>query len=460
MARPKKSPDVPTFNLLNRSSSFNNAVKEALSGAAGKVRNDFGTGLHELKSNNTKIIPIPDFGFRYMLNTMGFRGGRILDIIGVDGIGKTSLVFTIMGWAMRVNAPCCYVETEGKPMDKPRILRCLHPNRQISETMFSTITFRGAWDLKTAVNELETFVELVRNPKSGEAFVPIEVPVVVALDTFSKLMSPDEISGYNAYGNVPEEPEEKKDDKKDKFKKKVKKEVRQALGGGQPMQHAKLAHFWTRRLPYLLNDLNVFLIVVRHQNEKVDMAGGGMGGGSMIPKDVSDLYNRTAIGGKSFNQSASYQVIVSKDKSDYAQIRGERKKVSQLARVSVVKNNYGPSDRKLRYGIMQEPRFDTETNQEQALNFAVGLPEVLSSTGMVGIRIKSANDVAVKELKLDSATPREVSAALHENTELMDSLCKRLGLHYADDDGGKVAPVNPIFGRPSPPVVEGIKEES
>lgn len=451
----KKKADT-TFNLLTRGASFPAAVNEALAGVSGKLKMDPNVVYDALPSNQTKLIPLYDFGLQYLLHSRGLIGGRIFDIIGADGVGKSTLVFTMLGWAMRHNIPGFYVETEGKPVIKERVMRCLHPEKAWAEKMWDVLQWTQAFELTDAINKLEQWVMTVRNPKSGAGHVPLHIPCIVVLDTFSKLMSPAEAVAYDFYkqgakasedDDEPEEKPEKKAAGKPKGSarggKPKKKAEKMDLDSMSNMQHAKIAHRWTRRLGSFLTYNNCLLIVVRHQNDKVDMSGGG--GGSFVPLEVVDAYNRTSIGGKAFNQSCAYQLIISREKYEFAQIRGERKRVGQIAKMTVAKNSYGPGGRMLRYNVMLEPRYDTDTIQEMAVDFSVGLPDVLSQTGMVGVRIKSANSVAVKELKLDDATPQQVSAALHQNPEFMQDLATRL--QFAGYGATVIEPpeLNPVF---------------
>lgn len=432
------------------------AVKEAMAASSGKLKSDAGVMYAALPSNATKLIPIQDFGFQYLMHSRGFLGGRILDIIGADGVGKSTLVFSILGWAMRHNIPSWYVETEGKPVVEERVVRCLHPDRKIAKQMFDALQFTQAFELTDAIDQIERWILTIRNPKSGAGHVPKEIPCIVVLDTFSKLMAPAEAVAYDFYkkggatGNETEEEkaEAKKEEKakgkgKPKGGARQKKEpAKQELMGGSNMQHAKIAHKWCRRLPSLLTFNNCLLIIVRHQNDKVDMSGGG---GSFIPLEAMDSYNRTSIGGKAFNQSGAYQLILTKEKFEFAQIRGERKAVAQINKMQLAKNSYGPNRRILRYSVVMEPRRDTETHHEMALDFSTGLADILSQTGLVSVRIKSASNIAVKELSLDDATPQQVSEALHQRPDLVEDLGRRLQFAGYGSVNFEVPDMNPAF---------------
>lgn len=443
----KQKAEAPVFDLLARGATMRDAVKEALADKSAKLKSDPQFEFAELPSNKNKIIPLMDFGLQWALKSRGLPGGRILDIIGADGVGKSTLVFTILGWAMRHNSPGLVVESEGKPMDPDRVKRCLHPDPVIAQKMFAAISTEQAFELTDAIDKLERWVLAVRDPKSGAGHVPRDIPVVVVLDTFSKLMAPAESVAYDFYNKKLETEESPKDKsakaKAGEKKKREKQPEKQELMGGSNMQHAKIAHKWTRRLPSFLTYHNCVLIVVRHQNDKVDMSAGG--GGSFIPIEAQDAFNRVSIGGRAWNQSAAIQLILTREKMEFAQIRGERVAVARINRLKVSKNSYGYENRALRYSVMMVPRRDSESQQEMVLDFSPDLGDILARSGLLGVRVVNANSIAVKELGLDDATPQQVSAALHQRPDLVEDLGTRLGFFGYKDSVMPIAALNPAF---------------
>lgn len=447
--------DGQVFNLLSRGATFTTAIKEALVESSARLKSTPGVMYGSLASNTKLVIPIPDFTFAYIMNSRSFLSGRMMCILGADGIGKTSLVYTFFGWWIPYNMPCCHVETEGKPMEADRIRRCLHTDRAIADQMFNTISFLQSFEIVDAVDQIENWLMKIRDKEYPDSYVPDHIPAAIALDTYSKLMSPAEAVGYHVY----EEPvEDKKSDKgkesaKERNNEKKKKILE--LGGGSNFGHAKMAHAWSRRLPSLLTKYNAFLIIVRHQNDKVDMAQQSFhgGGGSFIPPDIKEQWNRTSIGGRAFAQSAAYEILVTRDgKADVATIRGETQKVSQSAKIAVTKTSYGPGSRSCHYMLNWVPRHDTETYQEPTIDFAGSLPDILKHTGLVRIDIKNKGDVSCKELDLENVSPRQLADCLNKRPDVFNDLCMRLGL-VASGPTFKSPPINPIFsleGEPGP----------
>ncbi len=434
--------DTGVFNLLNRGANFTMAVRQALAESASRLKSTPGIMYGALASNTKLIIPILDFCLAWCLNTKGFLSGRSMGIIGADGIGKTSLVYTFFGWAIPYNCPCAIVETEGKPMDADRIRRCLHTNREIAGQMFHTISYMQSFEIVDAVNQIEAWLRLIRNKDYPDSYVPDSIPAVIALDTFSKLMAQAEAVGYHMYDEPVEDKKTEKSKEAAKDRNKEKKAKIQELGSGSNMGHSKLAHAWSRRLPMLLTKYNAFLILVRHQNDHVDMSGGG-GGGSFIPAEVKEQWNRESIGGRAFAQSVAYEIIITPGKPEISVIRGDRVKVGQGAKISVSKNSYGPP-RACSYMVTQVPRNDTDTYQEPALDFSMSLPDILKATGLVKITIKNEKECNCPDLGIENGTPKDLSDALHKKPEMIDDLSLRLGL-VASGPNFKHPPLNSIF---------------
>jgi hypothetical protein len=395
------------FSLFDADVSFGNAVKESLSESAWLA--------------NRQIISIPEFPMRWLWNSRGFQSGTIIDIMGGDHLGKTSLKYTIMGWFMRHNCPALDIETENKPMLPDRIRQCLHTDKRMAALMFDNgLTQWQAFDIETMVEQVATYLKLVRTSKDITTRVPKNIPVVIGLDTWSKLLTPAEAEALAIYGLGEPDPE----DEEGKGHGKKKKEIKD-LSEGSNFGHAKLAQKWCRQLPMVLSEHNAVLILVRHQNDKIDM-GKVFGGGSLLSPEVKDTINRTSIGGRAFNQSAAYQVILSPSRPEKASVRGEMTKVGQWVRASVSKNSYAP-ERKMEYLINFFATGETETYLDPALDFDRALPECLKATGMYpSLRQIKNNVYACKDLGIEQGTSREIAMAFYREPERLEALTQQL----------------------------------
>jgi len=375
------------FNILTRGASLVDATRESLGRSASDV-------LAVGTPNKPKhILPFSSFALQSIFHARGLVSGTIIDVLGADGLGKTSLSFYLMGQAMAANGACMYIETEGKPLGRERAERCLHSNREIASSMYDAIYKESARELREAANKIEKWVLDMRKPGSG---VPMSSPLFVVLDTFSKLMSPKEAEGFAAYATETDkdkaEAKEKMAAKKAKakgkevkVKEKVEVDESKELGTGSNFGHAKLSQEWSRRMPYYLSRYNVIFVLIRHQNDKVDMGGGG---GGNLSADQKDAFNRTSIGGRAWLQSAAYEIILSKMGYQKATIDKETVKTALDVKFSVCKNGWGPLlDGK--YRLTMIPRQDTDDWLEPAINFDQFLPLILSNRKLMKVSVKN-----------------------------------------------------------------------
>ena len=213
---PKPSGGAKPFNILAQGASIVDATRESLGRAASDV-------LMVGTPNKPKhILPLASFALQNILKARGLVTGTIIDMMGADGIGKSSMAFYFMGQAMAANGVCMYLETEGKPLDRRRAERCLHSSPAIASQMYDAIFQTSARELREAANKMEEWIIEMRAPGTK---VPASSPLFIVLDTFSKLMSPTEAAGFAAYateGDV-EKAEAKEKAKAKKAKAKPKK---------------------------------------------------------------------------------------------------------------------------------------------------------------------------------------------------------------------------------------------
>lgn len=405
-----KAPAV--FNLLASKSSHADSIQEALMGKARTAR------------DVTSGIAVPSLSFQRFLHSRYLPRGRALELIGGDGVGKSTLVHTVLGWAAAQNMPGCHIETENKPVADDRIKRCYSTDRAIAQLIFDKAVSRfQAFEITEAHRVLLEWAKAIRDVKGGTG-IPIEYPGVVVLDTFSKLMSPVEALSVTAYGKEERDKEEAKAAAKAaKGGRKPALPKEKELDEGSNFLHAKLAHKMTRTWPALLNLYNLFIIVVNHQNDdtKASMAGGG---GFVMTAEQKDRTNRTTIGGKAFRQIVSYQAVIGSGKIDYQEVKGTKTAMSQQLTASMTKNSYGPR-RRLDYRIDFFGKRDTDTHTTPVLDFDTGIADLLKQVGMKVI-IHSQTEASCSELGLLNASPEEIAQRVHQDPDLMEELGRKL----------------------------------
>ena len=397
-----------TFDLLG-SDDYANQVKETMLTLAAKKKKASGVDLYE-NASKAHVELTNNILFQEAIGMKGFPHGTLVEIIGQDGIGKTSLVWTIAGYAMMQNSPFFLVESEAKPMDKNRVMRCLSESRTTAKKMLDRVLISKCISILDAVSELENWVEVQRD----EMGVPLEVPLFCAIDTFSKLMAPKEAEGRGFYEGA----------------KPAKSKTLEELGTGTNFEHAKYCQKWCRTLPSWLLKNNVILVIVSNQNQKVDM---GLGGGSFS----SDSYNRTKIGGNAFNQNAALQLILTRE--GYLIQNGE--KIGTKVKATIAKNSYGPEGGGIKYELVSRPWLDdSEDYQQPALFFDNTTAEWFATNGVLNTKVERKR-YTCDDLGIVSKTAHDFCKALYEKPDLVTHLGSErqiLGYPVADSSGSHV----------------------
>jgi RecA/RadA recombinase len=387
--RPKKKVTAKTFDLLS-DGDYASQVKEAMMTMASKRKAQVVVDSYGNVSKS-HVELLDNVYFQHCIGMKGLPHGTLIEVIGQDGIGKTSLVLHMAGFAMRQNSPFLLIESEAKPMDKRRVMRCLSTNPELSETLVNRLLISPTNSILEAVDQLEDWVTIQRETVG----VPLDTPLVCAIDSFSKLMAPKEAECRVHYQGVAS-------DKKSKTLKE--------LGEGTNFEHSKYAQKWCRTLPAWLERNNVILIVVSHQNQKVDM---GFGGGFV----TGDTYNRTKIGGNAFNQNAALQLILTRE--GYLIQNGE--KVGTKIKATIAKNSYGPGGGVMRYELVSRPSLDREGYMQPALFFDNTTAEWFAKEGILGTRVDRKRYTS-EELGVTAVTAHNFCEELYRRPDIIKKI--------------------------------------
>jgi len=394
MPRKKKIVETPSceFNLLE-DNSFSDQVKETMLAMASKRKS--ASSVTAMSDLQREYVTLDSFYMQATLGMCGLPHGTLLEILGQDGVGKSSLIFTIAGNAMAQGSPFFYVETEGKPMNDERVRRCLHPDPTAAENIFSKITMQTCDDIPSMVAALEDFVEVCRN----QIGVPKSTPLVCAVDSFSKLMSPNEAMGRSFYA----EDAKKKEFGTDKVN----------------FGHSKFAHQWCRILPSWLKQNNVVLMIVSHQNQQVST---GFGGGSFMSPEVAASYNRTKIGGNAFNQNAALQLILTRK----GVAKRGTEKVGSIIKATVAKNSYGPEGGFFEFEVVGRPYLDTETWKQPSLYMGNTTAAWLATNKHCGV-VETRKRYSCEELNIVGETAEDFYPKFMDS-HLKDELGSQLNI--------------------------------
>lgn len=402
------------FHFLDSEEDYGDKFKVALDGAVSSRKNQSVSFKKMSEIQEGFAFPFRHFLLQYAVGQYGVPSQKIIDIIGAEGIGKSTLVMDMLGSAMDVGCPALYIECESKQIPAPRVMRALHPSISRSFKMLNRLRVEPVNSLDHMWQAMKDFVYVARGTKGTKDTprVPMHVPIVIAVDPWSKLLNPDEAAGFYNYGD------NMSDAKKKKFKE---------INEGSNLGHAKWAHKWCRLLPAFLKQYNVVLIIVHHQNDKIDMSGGG--GVSFMTPESSALYNKTRIGGKALHQNTALTLILSRRglaKNGSGDITGN------LISCRVAKNSLGHDNTKFFYELRTGFYNDSLTHMDPAINYNIGFATMCAeqkwmSTSVKGSRFSSPV-LGVTEVSAD-----EFCAAFNANQEVKFNLGKQLGINgYID----------------------------
>lgn len=402
------------FHFLDSEEDYGAKFKIALDGAVSSRKNQSVSFKKMSEIQEGFAFPFRHFLLQYAVGQYGIPSQKIIDIIGAEGIGKSTLVMDMLGSAMDVGCPALYIECESKQIPAPRVMRALHPSISRSFKMLNRLRVEPVNSLDHMWQVMKDFVYIARGTKGTKDTprVPMHVPIVIAVDPWSKLLNPDEAAGFYNYGD------NMSDAKKKKFKE---------INEGSNLGHAKWAHKWCRLLPAFLKQFNVVLIIVHHQNDKIDMSGGG--GASFMSPEASALYNKTRIGGKALHQNTALTLILSRkglSKNGSGDITGN------LISCRIAKNSLGHDNIKFFYELRTGFYSDSLTQMDPAINYNIGFATMCAeqkwmSTSVKGSRFSSPV-LGVTEVSAD-----EFCVAFNANQEVKFNLGKQLGINgYID----------------------------
>lgn len=235
--------------------------------------------------------------------------------------------------------------------------------------------------------------------------IPMHVPLIVVIDPWGKLMSKDEAAGFYDFGKNMSDKEK-------------------SLLDASNMGHSKASHRWARRLPYILGNMNVTLILVQHQNTKVDMSGKA----SPMAGDAGTLYNNTKVGGKGFDQLDSMQIILGR-KGLVKNSAGD--KIGKTIQARMHKNSWGAESRVIEYDLINDQYKDVPPSEtspgrlDRVIRFERWTAEWLAENKALDVTIKMRR-VTCPSLNLTGVTYTEFMDTLKANPEVLNNLRKQL----------------------------------
>lgn len=344
-----------------------------------------------IEDSDTEGLNLEPFTLQYVFGAKQVKPGTILEIIGPEQVGKTTLVFNLLGMFMRTNPyiVSLYIETEGrnKLPDNERIKSCLSSNREEADKLFKQISIKSGRSLVDVLESIELWAKTTRPILTG-AGIPESRPMVVVVDTLSKCMPPVEAASAG-YGDTS---------------KAVHLDEGSNLGFSFTMQK------WSRSCVDLMDKYNLFLIFVSHQNVKIDMMAG-------IRTAATD--NKTRIGGQALHQSATFQCTLTRIGGINNPVSNEA--ISHYIKMKMLKNSRNSDKRSCIYELRTGQLEDTSVERERSINFNYGIADILAEHRL-GVVMKTKEKANWTAKGLKDAPRADIAEAFISDNELVETI--------------------------------------
>lgn len=358
------------------------------------------------EADSTMELELNSFLLQYILGSKDLKTGTILEIIGPEQVGKTTFLLSIVGdfLAANPNIPFLDIITEGKnkmPSIK-RISSCLSEDKVKAEKILKQIVFYNGHALKDTLETMHMWLKITRDNMDA-AGISKDTPILIGIDTISKLMPKTEAAALG-YGDATK--------------------PKTLLDDVTNMDFPKMIQRWTRAIVDILESYKAMLIIVSHQNEKVDMNSFAS---RFASAESSASDNKTKIGGRGLNQSSTNQLTL-------VRVGGKtntttKEYLSHIIKVKCVKNSRNADRRDGRYELRVEKLKDTDTKYERAINFDYGLADLFAEK-----RILNTKALTKETFRCDALGEKEIldryefAKRFNENPALKNKIGYELGI--------------------------------
>lgn len=408
----EKKPKKVKFRTAVKNNSF-----DLLSSVKATQKKDFmakvglGEGFSASSDVASYYLPVPWLGLQYLIGRPGIPANTIVELIGQESVGKSSLVYAMMGTFIANNIPCYYINSEPKALEGDWQARLVSTDPEKSELIKEVIDVH----VMDSLDEMDEGIRQWITMQRTEMGVPLDVPLVCIVDSITKLMTPDE---YAASGVAKKKPGEKS---KGTGVKNI---------GGKIGAAATWMHEWSKLIDPFIRANNATIILVSGQNQDMD-AGATP---SFIPKSAMAKYNKTRRGGNAINQSAALQFTITY-KSAVKNTAGEM--CGKEVLLYCAKNSYGPSFRELRYQIMDDRKENYNDIPGEYLQPAIRMDEavvnLLVERKALGLTLNRKR-YSSAQLNIYEASANTVLTTIEANPEWLLEAAEVLSIKGYDED--------------------------
>lgn len=361
--------------------------------------------LMSARDFNHEVMLVRSLPMEHMLSAVGMHSQKVTEIIGPEGVGKTTLLYMLAGKFCAQGCMTIMVEAENKSMDPEWAQRIMHPDPKIGRRLYSMVRHIKGRRLVQADENVQALLPVIRD-KADSFPATRGKPIIVFYDNWSSLLSEMEADQVNRWGKS--KTAETAEDKK------------KLTGTAGNMGHAKHAHSLKRALPSMMESFNASFFFTKHQNEEVDMSG--------MPSffTTPERQNDEAIGGGGIAQVAAYRWTLTRTK----QIRNKttKKLERDVLLLHALKTYRGVRDRGFKFEVVYEQ--DGEQGDvvvDTAMQFCFWLKDqkLMTITEKDGL-------FTCKDLDLHALPAGEFEAAIYADADVMLSLRQSLRIKGAD----------------------------
>lgn len=145
------------FNFLEQADEITERAQETIMTMSAR-RTNRPTQFKALNEVNKNMIPLHDVALQYLCDNPGLPEGGLIEIIGAEGTGKSTLVHHIEAAALLNGSPVYHQECENKLLHVGHIARIMSPDPAMAKKMVKAIHYDTARSLEESY---EKFIDWI-----------------------------------------------------------------------------------------------------------------------------------------------------------------------------------------------------------------------------------------------------------------------------------------------------------
>jgi RecA/RadA recombinase len=411
-----KAPETSAeFNILDPASADRAKALQSqmLTIAARRVKNPRPVSFRTADTMRRRMSPLPHFVLQYGIDSYGLPQSGVVELIGWPSCGKTSLTLTIASHIMLTrNAPFLYMSCEGedKQMATERMLRCMSAKPQIAAELLQRIHIERCVTLSQLQPKMHNWAKAQRegfgSKEERVEGLPMDIPLVIAIDPFSRLMSEAEAQGNVVWDDFATE-------------------KMHEPGTGSNFGHSKFANAFTRWLQAFCDRYNVLIICVHQQTEKIDFGNAGKSNPNE-PDFKRKLRNPNYIGGKALEGLACVSIVVA---VMWEVADATKRIIGKMIAARVHKQAHGEGGRSIQW-MLRTNHNDRDVPGkylDPALHFGTGMMKILKDEQLLALRQGEQDKLySSKELNLKGLAADQMDSIIHARPAVLDQIGKTL----------------------------------